>query len=138
MRNTLKRRWVELRKLRPGERFQTRYRKAHEQRTNRHIGALVLVFLGAAVAFAIGVVLVFVPGPAVLFFLITGALLSGESMTVARWLDRGEVKARALFAIVRGFWRRRSPVGKVAFLSALAVVAASCVAGGWMLLAGRK
>ena len=48
----------------------------------------------ALLSFAIGVVLAFIPGPAVVFFALTGALFAGQSERLARKLDRAEVGFR--------------------------------------------
>jgi hypothetical protein len=61
----------------------------------------------ALLAFAVGVVLAFIPGPAVVFFGIAAALLASESMTVARALDRVEVWLRGAWRRLRGPRRRR-------------------------------
>ena len=56
----------------------------------------------AIISTAIGVVLVFIPGPAFIFFIIAGALLASQWWSLACLLDRVEV------AIKRGFIRARS------------------------------
>jgi hypothetical protein len=48
----------------------------------------------AVLSFAIGVILAFIPGPAVVFFALTGALLAGQSERLAKKLDRAEVGFR--------------------------------------------
>lgn len=48
----------------------------------------------AAVSFVVGVVLAFVPGPAVVFFALTAALLAAQSTWIARHLDAGEMWLR--------------------------------------------
>jgi hypothetical protein len=90
-----------LRKLPPGERFQTFHREQRNQSP-----AVKAAFLGAAVlSVGAGGVLTFVPGPAILFFGLAAALLAAQSLRVARWLDHGEVRARKAFAALRR-WRR--------------------------------
>ena len=56
--------------------------------------------LAALLSFAIGVVLAFIPGPAVVFFALTAALLSTQSHWLARKLDRGEL-------VVHALWRKQ-------------------------------
>ena len=98
----LKTRWKRLRKLPPGKRFQTIHR---EQRNRSPVAKAA--FLGIALlSFAGGLVLMFIPGPAVLFFALAGALLATQSLWVARRLDQGEVWGRRAVASVRS-WRRR-------------------------------
>ncbi|MGH7335962.1 MAG: PGPGW domain-containing protein, partial [Myxococcota bacterium] len=55
----------------------------------------------AIVCFAAGVVLVFIPGPAVLFFALGGALLATQSLWVARALDAIEVRGRKTLDSIR-------------------------------------
>jgi hypothetical protein len=98
----LKRLGRRLRKLPPGERFQTLHREQKDRPP-----AVKAAFLGFAVlCLAAGVVLMFIPGPAVLFFALAGALLATQSRHVARWLDWGELRARKAVAALRR-WRRR-------------------------------
>jgi len=58
------------------------------------------------VSLAIGVVLVFIPGPAILFFLIAGGLFAMQSLWVARALDWSELRIRAAISAIRK-WRSR-------------------------------
>jgi hypothetical protein len=90
-------------KYEPGERFGAFHRE------QRHKPAWVkALFFGLAfVAFAVGVVLAFIPGPAVLFFFLAGALLSTQSRFVAEKLDKAEVWGRKAFASIRAWWRRK-------------------------------
>ena len=94
-----------------GRRFQDRYEAAREARKDgswRRRAVRVFRLLVALVAFVIGVFLMVLPGPAILFFLIAGGLLAAESIYVARLLDWSEVKLRAGWAWVQ----RLSQVGK--------------------------
>jgi hypothetical protein len=98
----LEKRWKRVRKLPPGERFQTIHR---EQKDRSPVVKAALVGI-ALLSLAAGVVLMFIPGPAILFFALTGALLATQSRWIARLLDRGEVEGRKALASVRR-WRRR-------------------------------
>mgnify|MGYP003577713667 CR=1 FL=1 len=89
----LKHTWRELKRLPPGERFQKHHEKQREAGIPKWRRVLSL---GVAVsALAIGVVLVFIPGPAIVFFAVGGALLASHSLWVARALDWTELKLRA-------------------------------------------
>lgn len=101
---SLKAQWQELKELPPGERFETIYRQKKKENEGKP-WKRVLAFAGAFVSFAIGVVLAFIPGPAVLFFALTGALLATQSLFVARALDSGEMYVRKL---IRKYKRARS------------------------------
>lgn len=94
--------WKRLNELEPGERFETFYREQSDRPP-----AVKAAFFGIAFAsFAVGVVLTFIPGPAVLFFALSGALLATQSLWVARWLDKSEIWGRKSVASVRKWWRR--------------------------------
>lgn len=92
-----------LKRHEPGERFGAFYREQHHQ----PVWVKVVLFALAFVAFAIGVVLAFIPGPAVVFFALSLALLSVQSRFVARMLDRAEVRGRKILASLRAWWRHR-------------------------------
>ena len=93
----LRRAWHEFKQLPPGERFRT----VHEQQANLPRWVKLLVIVAALVSCAIGVVLTFIPGPAIVFYALAAALLAIESAWVARALDRGELAARGLAARLR-------------------------------------
>ena len=99
----LKRKLRELKALPPGKRFQT----VHEQQKGGPAWVKPVVIAGAVIAFAIGVVLSILPGPAFVFYALAGALVAIESAWVARRLDRAEVKLRELVTRIRTRLRRR-------------------------------
>ena len=75
----------------PGKRFRNQHKRA--KKSGFASGWMrVVCLVAAAVSFVIGVVLVFIPGPAFVFFLLTGALLASQWFAAAKALDRGEVK----------------------------------------------
>lgn len=114
MTSRLKRQWAALQRARPGRRFEERYEAAQRKENRASFLARVVRFTIATAALAVGVVLVFIPGPAVLFFAIAGALLASESRGVARFLDWSEVKIRAVLRWAQRTWKRLPMVGKVA------------------------
>jgi len=59
------------------------------------------MLIAAVASLAIGIVLAFIPGPAILFFALCAALLGAQSRWVARRLDRAEVSTRKLIAAFR-------------------------------------
>lgn len=61
---------------------------------------------------AIGLVLTFIPGPAILFFLLAAGLLSAQSRWMARELDHAELKLRGGWSAFRS-WRNRHRKGKL-------------------------
>jgi hypothetical protein len=98
----IKQKWNELKKLPPG----TRFEKFHEQQREQSRWVKVAYLGGALVSFAIGVILAFIPGPAVVFFALTGALIATQSRWAAKQLDRGELKGRELWERFQT-WRNR-------------------------------
>ncbi len=108
-----KRAWTSFKRLPPGQRFQRRYQRQRRQPGGRSIWRRALWLSGALAAFAVGVVLMFIPGPAVVFFGVSAALLANQSEWVARSLDRLEVRLRALYEQARAFWRQSSTLQKV-------------------------
>ncbi|HTO03936.1 MAG TPA: hypothetical protein VL069_09555 [Opitutus sp.] len=105
--------WKTLKRGRPGHRFEDRY-DAHRRTKNRRtmLGRVARMGL-AVVAIAVGVVLMFIPGPAILFFLIAGGLLAAESRGVARGLDWGEVRIRRIAKWLQARWRKLPLAGKI-------------------------
>src|SRR5687767_11804866 len=96
--------WKRLEALESGERFQTLHREQQDKPP-----ALKATYLGVAVAsFLAGVVFIFIPGPAVLFFAFSGALLATQSSRVARALDVAELRGRKALDPIRARWRHRS------------------------------
>jgi hypothetical protein len=99
----LKTTWKKLREFAPGERFE----KLHREHRNRSPAVKAVLFGIAFVSFAAGLVLALIPGPAFLFFALSGALLATQSLWIARRLDELEVLGRNVVASVRR-WRRRN------------------------------
>jgi hypothetical protein len=90
--------WNELKKAEPGTRFQAFHDKQQELMP---AWARPLYIGGAIVSLGVGVVLAFIPGPAVLFFALAAGLLAAQSAWLAKKLDRGEVGARRFWARLR-------------------------------------
>jgi hypothetical protein len=101
MLSRLRKEWRTFKAYPAGERFA----RVHEKQKGAPPWVRPAMFVGAAVSFAIGVLLAVLPGPAVLFFAITGGLLAAQSAWIARQLDRAEVALRKL---VKHFRRRLS------------------------------
>lgn len=94
----------------------------------------LLRFLVAALAAAIGLVLAFIPGPAVLFFLLAGALLASEWLWVARALDWLEVRLRRLARLGGRLWRGLPAVGRVVVVVVAATASAASTWGIYHLV----
>lgn len=102
LRSSLKRRWRAFAALPIGQRFET----FHEAQRDAPAWVMPLLIVGALASLAIGVVLVFIRGPAFVFFGLAGAMLATQSRHVARLLDRGEVATRSLLRRARSTWAR--------------------------------
>jgi len=137
MSNPLKKQWETLKRGRPGERFAARYHAGQKTKKDTGLGfkvfrvVRILIALGAIV---VGIILVFIPGPAILFFLIAASLLAAESLTIARFLDWSELKLRALFHWVTRHWRKLHFVGKIAISSLAVTGAGGCAYVAYQLM----
>lgn len=126
----LKRDWRSVRQGRPGHRFVDHYERSVRSRDRRGNLARVIGFSVALLAFGIGVVLSVIPGPAIPFFLIAGALLAGEFRFAARFMDWLELRLRAIFQWARKHWRRLPRFARL--LLALLGTAVS-ISSAWLL-----
>ena len=118
----------ELRRGRPGHRFRAHYERSQKQKRS-HAATRVGLLVAAIICFAIGVVLVVMPGPAFVFFILAGGLLATESKTVARLMDRIEVLVRKAMSWAKRKWERLPMAARIA----LGLVAACCTAGALFL-----
>ena len=83
-----------------GERFVRFY----QQQKNAPGWVKPLLIVSALACLAVGVVLVFIPGPAFVFFGLAGAMLATQSIHIARLLDRLEVFTRRVLRRARDTW----------------------------------
>ena len=84
----------------PGQRFCACYERHAQWRSGL---TRVLSLLIALISFVVGIVLAFIPGPAILFFAITAGLMATQSLWVAKQLDAAEAGIRKYV----GTWRER-------------------------------
>lgn len=139
MRHTWTERWQALTGGTPGRRFEDRYEAAGRARRSGDWGHRLTRLLRLAVAlvsFVIGVILAFIPGPAVVFFLLTGSLLAAESRGLARLLDWGEVRLRAVGAWSRSHWRQLPRWARAAVVIFLLSLSAASTYLSYRLVAG--
>jgi hypothetical protein len=128
--------WRELRRGRPGERFMARYEHARAAVKQRGPAQRIVMFVLAFVFLAIGVVLTFIPGPAVLFFFLAGGLLATESRFVARFMDSTEVLLRRAVKRIRSAWRRLPTIARVACAAVGACGSVAAAYLGYRLMVG--
>ena len=114
--------WWHFKKSKPGDRFQVRYYRRQQSAPGRLstifnivVGSILVIF-SAFFGWA--------PGPGLLTFLIGLALIGGEFLPIARFLDWSEVRLRKLAHLVGAVWRS-STIGKALIvLVALVLVVA--------------
>lgn len=77
----------------------TRFRRQHRRRQARpHPLRTILAVVGGLLLLLIGTVMLVTPGPGLLVMSAGAALIAGESLLVARWLDRVDFCASAHWA----------------------------------------
>jgi uncharacterized protein (TIGR02611 family) len=96
----LKQHWHTFRHGKIGRRFQERYHRHRQGKAIQLHKALISITLGLIVV-SIGVVMLVTPGPGWIMIFVGASLLAGESLTMARLLDRMEIKVRRLCHKVR-------------------------------------
>ena len=116
--------WQELRRGRPGHRFQCRYERARQSEGRSGAARRVLMLALALVSLAIGAVLAVIPGPAIPFFFLGGGLLATESRPIARFMDWCEVIGRKAAGWARRLWKRLPVAARIVLM----VIGASCSA----------
>ena len=105
-RQLIAREWKALRDDPPGQRFRNHHRRMRDPacRTLRIAALVVGPILAAA-----GVIMLFIPGPGLLFIVAGVALLCGQSERLAGWLDRREPELRRALERARRRWRTLRP-----------------------------
>lgn len=123
MQERLKRTLREFRESEPGRRFQDRYYRRREGEKG-HIALRVFnIVLGSVLAIG-SLVLAPLPGPGFLTVFLGLAIVAGELLYAARFLDWAELALRRFGRFVRGVWRG-SAWGK-----ALVILVAAALASG--------
>jgi len=84
-----------------------------------------------------GVVAVPGPGPGWLIILLGLAMVAGESLVLARLLDRGEVRLRSLAGRVAGSWTTLPALVKVSIVVAILAGATASGYGIYCLIFGN-
>ena len=115
----------------PGHRFLNKYNAAHRKGARTSPGARVLRIGLAVISFLVGVVFVFLPGPGIVFFALTGALLAPESRRLAVGLDWTELKLRAGLAWAKRTWEKLGWFGRSVVILVVAVLATAVGMAAW-------
>lgn len=83
-----------------------RYRRhKRPERIRPWWGRALLILLGILIVL-VGVIFAFIPGPAILFYAIGGAIIATESRWMAAMMDRIEVACRQLVQRLLHFYER--------------------------------
>jgi hypothetical protein len=88
--------WRHLKAANPGQRFQQEFRRCHSPRRSPIQKALLIV--GGLLLMAAGFLLLFIPGPGLVFLFVGGFLIAQQSLVAARVLDWSEIRLRKLLA----------------------------------------
>lgn len=101
MLNSLRKEWQGIWECPAGERFESRFRRTRREKGRVEVASQVFRVALALAFFAVGVVFIFLPLPELPFFLLSGGLLATESLSLARFLDRTEMRLRATWEKAR-------------------------------------
>jgi uncharacterized protein (TIGR02611 family) len=118
----VKENWEEFNESEPGRRFQDRYRRRQQDERGHILKRISLILLGSVIALG-SLFLAPLPGPGFATVFLGLAILAGELLLAARFLDWAEVRLRRFGRFVGKVWRS-SALGKAAVVA----VAAACAA----------
>jgi uncharacterized protein (TIGR02611 family) len=121
----LKEHWRDFRESKPGQRFQDRYRRRQQDEQGHILKRVFLIVFGAVLALG-SLFLAPLPGPGFATVFLGLAILAGELLPAARFLDWAEVRLRKFAHFVRNVWRS-SLLGKVSVVAVAALCAAAVV-----------
>jgi hypothetical protein len=94
---------------RPGRRFQDRYWRHRATRNERPLAVRIALLVLGVVLALLGLLMLVLPGPGLVFLALGGALFASESLRIARALDWLEVRGRRTWRWLRGRFRRGAP-----------------------------
>ena len=132
-----KRHWREFKESKPGSRFQDRYYRRKQSGHGRFSFRRIFNIVAGSVLVVFSTFFGWVPGPGLLTFFIGLALIAGELLPVARFLDWAEVRLRKLARRARDIWTRSHIVVKVLIVLAILASVAALGYGAYYLLLVR-
>ena len=131
MLKSLKGDWEEFKESKPGDRFKDRYHR-RQQEPGHLVNRIVLVILGSILAVG-SLVTAPLPGPGFATVFLGLAILAGELLPAARFLDWSEVRLRQLWLFVRDVWKT-SLAGKIAVVVVAAILVGAFLYVAYLLL----
>jgi uncharacterized protein (TIGR02611 family) len=126
--------WREFSGSKPGHRFQERYHRRRRHERGHILKRVFLILLGTVIALG-SLFLAPLPGPGFATVFVGLAILAGELLPAARFLDWAEVRLRRFARFVGKVWRG-SLLGKVAVLTVAALCAAAVAYVAYRLFFG--
>jgi uncharacterized protein (TIGR02611 family) len=126
----LREHWREFSESKPGHRFQDRYRRRQEKR-GHIVKRIFLIVVGTVLALG-SLFLAPLPGPGFATVLLGLAILAGELLPAARFLDWAEVRLRKFASFVEDVWKG-SLLGKVSIIAVASLLAAAGAYGIYRL-----
>ena len=129
-----KRSWRNFTKSKPGDRFQVRYYYRKQSGAGR-LSRIFNIFVGSVLVI-LSTLFGWAPGLGLGSLLIGLALIAGELLPVARFLDWSEVWLRKLARLAGKVWAGATPVGRTLIVVLILVLAAALVNGAYSLLFG--
>ncbi len=94
----LRKNWDQFLNSKPGQRFRERYYRRSERKAESTLLKKILIVITGTIIILTGVVLWFIPGPGWLTIFLGAALIAGEFLLVAKFLDFTELKIRIFIA----------------------------------------
>jgi uncharacterized protein (TIGR02611 family) len=126
----------DIKRGRPGHRFEDHYRhEKHAKRGRSSKGRVLRLALGL-VSVIVGLILCVIPGPGLPFIFIGGGLLAAESLIVARVMDWLELRVRAVLRWAKRHWARMNGWQRVGVVIVGACLSAAGAYLSWRLMFG--
>ena len=137
MLENLKQQWCDLKKGRPGHRFQNRYERNKRERADESALRRWIQPVAGVVLLAAGIFFCIFPGPGLPLLLVGAMLVAERSRLMAHGLDWSELKVRNIIRWTKEWWREASLVARNAVLFFGGLVVAGAGYGAWHFLFGH-
>lgn len=133
----LKKSWQELKKGRPGQRFQERAKRGKEERASQSWIKRFLKPALAVILIVAGLILCVIPGPGLPLVIVGAALLAERSLIIARSLDWTEVRGQKMLAWAKRWWSHGTEAGRFAAVLIAAVLLGGAAYGAYSITFGH-